>query len=303
MSWPTTSAAPVPRAPRAGTAAYGLEQLTADFEAVCEALAPGRRVHLVGHDWGGIQGWEFATTSPGDVRLASFTAIAAPALGHAAHAVRERLLRGRVLGAIDRLRRSWYILALLLPGGPSVAWRMLLSGQRWRSVLQVAERVPVDDDFPSSTVTANGLHGANLYRANIPRRLMSPVALPQAQVPVQLIVPSGDRFISESYYRAAEQVAPGLRRRTLAGSHWAPRAQPDLVSRWIAEFVGELETGSARPRAGLAARRRAGATGRPAGPGHRSGQRNRPGQRDRSGRPRRPVAAGRPRPGGTGPSR
>ena len=39
---------------------------------------PGQPVHLVGHDWGGLQGWEFATQPRFEGRLASFTAIAAP---------------------------------------------------------------------------------------------------------------------------------------------------------------------------------------------------------------------------------
>ncbi len=60
---------------------------------------------------------------------------------------------------------------------------------------------------------------------------------------MQLIAPSGDRFIPDSYYDAAERIAPQLRRRTVAGSHWAQRSEPDLVARWIKEFVSETEAG------------------------------------------------------------
>ena len=56
-----------PRGPRG----YGLERLADDFAAVCDALAPGRPVHLVGHDWGGIQGWEFVTAARFAGRIAS----------------------------------------------------------------------------------------------------------------------------------------------------------------------------------------------------------------------------------------
>jgi len=68
-------------APR-GPAAYAIDRLAADFAAVCDAVAPGERVHLVGHDWGGVQGWEFVTASRFEGRIASFTTIAGPALGH-----------------------------------------------------------------------------------------------------------------------------------------------------------------------------------------------------------------------------
>jgi NAD(P)-dependent dehydrogenase (short-subunit alcohol dehydrogenase family) len=210
-------------------------------------MAPGRRVHLVGHDWGGIQGWEFATAEAFDGRLASFTTLAGPALGHAVAATRAPLGHGRVLATLDRLRRSWYILPLLTPGGPTLTWRVLLNRGRWRQMLRVAERVPVDDEFPAATVAADGRHGANLYRRNIPSRVVRPVDLPRARVPVQLIVPSGDRFISDSYYDAAERIAPGLRRRTVEGSHWAQRGRPTLTAHWIAEFAREVEAGQVRP--------------------------------------------------------
>jgi short-subunit dehydrogenase/pimeloyl-ACP methyl ester carboxylesterase len=233
-------------APR-GPAAYGFARLGGDLRAVCDAISPGRRVHLVGHDWGGIQGWEFATDEAFDGHLASFTTVAGPALGHAVAATREPLRNGHVLAAVDRLRRSWYILALLAPGGPSLAWRALLSRERWRQTLHLAERLPVDEDFPAPTVVADGLHGANLYRRNIPPRILRRASLPRARVPVQLIVPSGDRFISDSYYEVAERIAPGLRRRTVEGSHWAQRARPTLVAHWLADFAREVEAGSVRP--------------------------------------------------------
>ena len=69
-------------APR-GRAAYHLDRLADDFDAVCRAVAPERPVHLVGHDWGGIQGWEFVTRPRFAGRVTSFTTIAGPALGHA----------------------------------------------------------------------------------------------------------------------------------------------------------------------------------------------------------------------------
>lgn len=228
-------------APR-GRSAYSFEHLAADFEAVCEAVAPGAAVHLVGHDWGGIQGWEFATSRRFAGRLASFTSIAGPALHHAIAATREPLRRGRLLTWLAHVRRSWYIAPLCLPGGPTLAWRGVLSAQRWRRALVTLEGLAVDVDYPAATVVADGLHGANLYRCNILPLLWRSPSLGAAQVPVQLIIPSGDRFISPAYYDNAERVAPGLRRRTLPGSHWAQRSHPELVARWIAEFVAETRS-------------------------------------------------------------
>jgi pimeloyl-ACP methyl ester carboxylesterase len=239
-------------APR-GRAAYHLDRLADDFDAVCRAVAPERPVHLVGHDWGGIQGWDFVARARFAGRVASFTTIAGPALGHALRANRSALRRRDPLRALDRLRRSWYILPLCLPGGPTLMWRVALGGRRWRRWLSLVERVPVDDAYPAPTFSADGWHGANLYRANIPHRLIRGDRLSPAHAPVQLIIPTRDRFISPSYYDAAADVAPALRRREIPGSHWAPRAQPELVAAWIAEFVGETAAagaGSGTPSAG-----------------------------------------------------
>ncbi len=229
-------------APR-GPAAYGLERLASDFAAVCDAFAPSERVHLVGHDWGGVQGWEFVTSSSFEGRIASFTTIAGPALGHVVDAQREPLRHAHPLKSIARARRSWYVALFLMPGGPTLAWRVATPARRWRQLLATAERLPVDEEFPAASVVQDGLHGVNLYRRNVPPHLLRSVALKRPHAPVQLIAPSGDRFIPDSYYDAAERIAPQLRRRTVAGSHWAQRSEPELVARWIREFVSETEAG------------------------------------------------------------
>jgi NAD(P)-dependent dehydrogenase (short-subunit alcohol dehydrogenase family)/pimeloyl-ACP methyl ester carboxylesterase len=236
-------------APR-GPAAYAIDQLAADFAAVCDAVAPGERVHLVGHDWGGVQGWEFVTASRFEGRIASFTTIAGPALGHVVDAQRDPMRHGRPLKTIARGRRSWYVGLFLMPGGPTVAWRLATPARRWRQLLATAERLAVDDEFPAPSVVQDGLHGVNLYRRNVPAALLRRVALGRPHAPVQLIAPSGDRFIPDSYYDAAERVAPKLLRRTVAGSHWAQRSEPELVARWINEFVSEVEAGRAQPARG-----------------------------------------------------
>jgi pimeloyl-ACP methyl ester carboxylesterase len=219
-------------------AAYDLARLADDFAAVREAVSPQHPVHLIGHDWGGIQGWEFVTAPRFAGAIASFTSIAGPALGHAVGATRAALRPREVRGALGRARRSWYIVPLCLPGGSWLVWRALLGPRRWRGFLE-REGVPTDAWYPSPTLCADGLHGAKLYRQNIPRRVVGRRALLAPHAPVQLIVPSGDRFISDSYYDAAEQVAPDLRRRTIPGSHWAIRTQPAQVAEWIAGFARE----------------------------------------------------------------
>jgi NAD(P)-dependent dehydrogenase (short-subunit alcohol dehydrogenase family)/pimeloyl-ACP methyl ester carboxylesterase len=226
-----------------GNAAYDFERLGDDLLAVADVVAPGRPVHLVGHDWGGLQGWEFATQPRFQGRLASFTAIAAPSLDQVAIAGDDLLRGGHLLQWLARLRRSWYIGPLLTPGLPTLVWRLVWSRDRWRWMLRNVERVPAGPEDPRPTLAEDGIHGAKLYRRNMPRRALRPRKDAVAHVPVQLVVPTGDRFISPGYYDLAERYAPRLRRRIVGSGHWAPRAQPERIARWIEQFVDEVEAG------------------------------------------------------------
>jgi pimeloyl-ACP methyl ester carboxylesterase len=224
------------------TADYDFERLGDDLLAVIDACAPGGAVHLVGHDWGGLQGWEFATQPRFEGRLASYTAIAGPSLDQVAIGGEELLRSGHVLRWLGRLRRSWYILTLLTPGLPALIWRGL--GRRWDWVLRTREGLPPGKDHPAPTVARDAVDGARLYRRNMPRRSLRPRRDAFAHVPVQLVIPTRDRFISPDYYELAERYAPRLRRRTVDSGHWAPRAEPALIAAWIEEFVDEVEKDS-----------------------------------------------------------
>ena len=230
-----------------GTAAYDMARLGDDLDAVIAAVSPELPVHLVGHDWGALQGWEFVTLERFAGKLASFTAIAGPPLELAAHAGEELLRRPTPggLGALAaRLRRSWYVVALCTPGVPTIAWRWMLGGQRWQWLLHNIERVRVGEE-PAPTLVADGIHGSKLYRRNIPRRLVRGRTQAVAHAPVQVVIPTRDHFISPSYYRGVERLAPVLRRRLVGATHWVPKTEPDLIARWVAQFVDEVEAGSA----------------------------------------------------------
>jgi pimeloyl-ACP methyl ester carboxylesterase len=229
-------------APR-GPAAYDLALLAGDLDAVIEQLVPGRPVHLVGHDWGGIAGWAFASMARLEPRLASFTSIAGPSLDQIRLSLRGLVRSGRILELIRRVHRSWYVLVLCAPGGPTLSWRVVLAGGRWSAYLENVEGMAPDPYYRRASLASDGTHGSNLYRRNILGRLGSPPDAAPARVPVQLIVPTRDRFISASYYADAERFAPLVVRRTVASRHWVPHSSPGMVAEWVAEFVEEVEAG------------------------------------------------------------
>ncbi|MFI9204155.1 SDR family oxidoreductase [Streptomyces sp. NPDC053048] len=220
---------------------FTLEKLTDDFLAVADAVSPGAPVHLVGHDWGSVQGWEFVTVARTEGRVASFTSISGPSLDHLGHWVKERVSRPtprRALQVLGQGARSWYVYALHTPGLPEAAWRGPL-GKRWPAMLERLEKLPpgVSGGYPTASLPGDAAHGAWLYRDNVRARALRPRTDAYAHVPVQLITPTGDAYLSQRLYDDLERWAPRLVRRTLAAKHWVPRTRPDQVAAWIGEFV------------------------------------------------------------------
>ncbi|MFD3805411.1 SDR family oxidoreductase [Streptomyces sp. NPDC058619] len=234
-------------APQPLRGGFTLEKLTDDFLAVIDAVSPDRPVHLVGHDWGSVQGWEFATVARTEGRIASFTSMSGPSLDHFGHWIKKRIARPtprRAAQLLGQGAKSWYVYMLHTPVLPELAWRGPL-GKRWPAILQRVEKVPAGA-YPTASLPTDAAHGAWLYRDNVRPRLRRPRADAYAHVPVQLITPTGDAFLSERLYDDLERWAPDLVRRTLPAKHWVPRTRPDQLAAWITGFVTAREDPAAR---------------------------------------------------------
>lgn len=234
-------------APQPLRGGFTLEKLTDDFLAVADAVSPDRPVHVVGHDWGSVQGWEFATVARTEGRIASFTSMSGPSLDHFGHWIKKRMARPtprRAAQLLNQGAKSWYVYLLHTPVLPELAWRGPL-GKRWPAILQRLEKVPAGA-YPTASLPSDAAHGAWLYRDNVRPRLRRPRADAYAHVPVQLITPTGDSFLSQRLYDDLELWAPDLVRRTLPAKHWVPRTRPDQLAAWIGEFVTGREEPAAR---------------------------------------------------------
>ncbi|MGX1910937.1 SDR family oxidoreductase [Streptomyces phaeochromogenes] len=231
-------------APQPLRGGFTLEKLTDDFLAVADAVSPDRPVHLVGHDWGSVQAWEFTTVKRTEGRIASFTSMSGPSLDHFGHWIKKRVSRPtprRVGQLLGQGAKSWYVYLLHTPVLPELAWRGPL-GKQWPKILRRLERVP-GGGYPTPSLPMDAAHGAWLYRDNVRARMRRPRADAYAHAPVQLITPLGDVFLSEKLYDELELWAPQLTRRTLPAKHWIPRTRPDQLAAWITEFVTTTEGG------------------------------------------------------------
>ncbi len=227
------------------TADYRLARLVDDFVAVLDAFSPTRPVHLIGHDWGSIQGWEFVTEPRLAGRIASYTSCSGPCLDHVGYWLRRQLSRpspaalGRLAG---QLLRSWYVYLFHLPLLPEWSWRLWL-GRAWPRVLRRVEHTAI---APRPTQAGDGARGVRLYRANFIRCLFAPRER-FAHAPVQVIVPLGDKYVSPALSEDLSRWVPRYYRRTVAARHWLPVADPARFAGFAQELIDAVEHGVEPP--------------------------------------------------------
>ncbi|AIJ24334.1 alpha/beta fold hydrolase [Amycolatopsis methanolica] len=211
---------------------YALDRLAEDLAAVLDEVSPGRPAHLVAHDWGSIQSWHAVTGDLLRGRIASFTSISGPSLDHAGHWFRTRLRRPSGWGpALRQLVHSTYIVFFQIPLVPELSWRSGVGRRVLRRLSGSAAGRPAVSD---------AVHGLELYRANIGARLSRPRPRP-AEVPVQVLAPLDDPYVTPALQTDVARWAPRLWVRRLPGGHWIPRERPDVIARCTAELVDFAE--------------------------------------------------------------
>jgi pimeloyl-ACP methyl ester carboxylesterase len=221
---------------------YALSFLVDDMAAVMRATSPDAPVHLLAHDWGSVQSWETVTTPELADRFASFTSISGPPLDHAGlWARRHRTLQpSDLLRTVRQALHSWYIAFFHLPLLPELMERNPRALTSWTKALHRIEGAAPDDRWPAPTFGADFAHGVELYRANVQSRLLRPEAR-HTDVPVQLLIPLRDRYVTPALLDGLEDWTSNLWRRPIDAGHWVIRTDPDVVADAVTEMVASVE--------------------------------------------------------------
>jgi pimeloyl-ACP methyl ester carboxylesterase len=218
-----------------GRAGYRLARLRSDLAAVLDSHFPAEPVHLVAHDWGSIQAWDAVVRERSEARLhgriASYTTISGPCLHHADAFVAAARRGGwaRRREALGQLRHSWYAYAFHVPVLPD-----LLLGRYVGSLMPRADR---SRSRFAGTLNRDAVNGLELYRANIFTTREPVPGGPRTSVPVQLVVPLRDAYITEPFVRDVGRFAPDLTRVEIDAGHWVPTSHPDELAACIAAFA------------------------------------------------------------------
>lgn len=190
---------------------FSLATLVDDlFAVLADVGAAG--VHLVGHDWGSIQGWAAVQDPRAAGLIRRYTSISGPDLRHFSRWMRARSRTPRTWRQmVGQLLRSWYIGAFLLPVLPEAAWRLFLT----RRFERIAKRDVGNDP----------VRGLALYRTNMFGAQNWPPA-GHVTIPVQVVVPARDPFLCPDLVEGLDAWVDELTVVSVDSGHWWPATRP-----------------------------------------------------------------------------
>ncbi|MGL6234567.1 MAG: alpha/beta fold hydrolase [Segniliparus sp.] len=199
---------------------YRLDKLDQDFAAVADALAPGEKIHYVGHDIGGVIGWDLLAHPQHAQRIATFTTFGAPSFDMFGTWFRKRIaVRDQPFGLLDivnqmlRIPEFW---GFLIPGVNKLAWQTGLfeAAVRWFNAMSGEPR-----ETPYSP--QDGHAQGKIYTANFGARVLRPRRSPlPSDIPVQSLDGLYDRFFSNSLQAAMDFSGAIVEHHPYRGGHW-----------------------------------------------------------------------------------
>jgi len=223
---------------------YVLDRLDEDFAAVVDGFAPGKRVHYVGHDFGGVIGWDLLAKPELSSRIASFTTFGAPSFDMFGGWFRRHLATGDVpFGLLDilnqmlRIPEFWGYAAKPVV---SATWAKVPgSTSIFDAVVRRLNRIsgePREANYPN----VDGYHAGLAYTANFTDRVINPryVRLPEGTPPVQSLEGVYDRFFSNEFQASMDSFGTPVVRRHYNAGHWgiattANTEIAELITSWV----------------------------------------------------------------------
>jgi pimeloyl-ACP methyl ester carboxylesterase len=216
-------------------AAYRLDALAADLRAVIDHVDSGAGVHLVGHDWGSVQGWHLVTGD--DAAVLTYTSISGPCLDHVPGWV-ARQARARRFGAIAKMWKSPLYMGLFsLPVLAPLMARLGLFDPTIRLALGAFERPEQGESARRGPSARRNAASIRIYAANVFPRLLRPDARGGTDVPVLVLAPTRDVFVPPVTQHDPHPDVTTCEVRELPGGHWAPTYNPAAVAAEIRSWI------------------------------------------------------------------
>lgn len=210
--------------------AYVMDEFIKDIEGVITGLGYDKCV-LVGHDWGGAIAWHFAYSRPQMVEKLIVLNIPHPA----------KMAEG--LRTPQQLLRSWYMFLFQLPEIPEALIQasdyQLIETMITAGVVNKSAFTKTDIDAYKDAVAKRGALTAMLnYYRNIPQQRMLNTDWSILEVPTLMIWGESDVALGKELTNNTEAYVRNLQIKYIPNcSHWVQQEQPQLVNRYMREFL------------------------------------------------------------------
>ncbi|OBF84849.1 short chain dehydrogenase [Mycobacterium sp. 852002-51163_SCH5372311] len=222
---------------------YRFDQLVSDTGAVIDSLGVGK-VHLLAHDWGSIATWAAITDDSVMPKVASFTSISGPHLRYAGRFLRSARSPRALSDVAKQLVGSSYIGFFLCPGLPDWTFRSGLGVKVFGALERIGRSSARSRRQVPPRSIGDYVNGLALYRENMPAPMVSPgPQLPRTNVPVQVLVPRRDIFVTPGLQRFTGAIPQDSRVVPIEGGHWVVASRPDVIARLTAEWVDRVGRG------------------------------------------------------------
>lgn len=224
---------------------YSPPLLIADVKGFLDAVSPGRKAILVGHDWGGVVAWAFAGAHP--EYLEKLVIINAP---HPALFARELSSNPaqQEASAYMHLLRSEQAESVLSADDYALLLEAMVRGMSRPEAFTEEDRRAYREAWSRPGALTGGL---NYYRASrvgppppgaLPPSGLETLPASKVSVPTLVIWGEQDPYLLTGNLEGLDQYVPDLAivRLPHAG-HWVIREEPELINRIIARFLGAEE--------------------------------------------------------------
>lgn len=222
--------------PIKGRRHYRYAEIVKDLYAVIDDISGGQKIHLVGHDWGGLYGWEAIVDPEGEKRIASFTT-QSPSLEQVGYFLRKRMLcptPKNIFQMVGQLMRNALMMFFTLPLLPELVWRSGLGVALSRRAISHYEPGAVyhqHDGVENDAIRYLGIYRANLFQRTLfPKKRVS-------RVPVHAALSTRDPFLPPTLFDDCANWTEAYSYAHIDAAHWAPLSRPEELAKEIIKHI------------------------------------------------------------------
>lgn len=213
---------------------YAFKYLVQDLSTVISLVSPKQPVHVVGHDWGSLQGWEAVLGDTLKSQIKSYTAMT-PSVDHVGWWFKRQWNQGSFQGyrnVVTRAISSGYMAMFQLPLLPELTWRLGLT-KIWPSIVGYMENTNAHVD---PYQLRNSISGLGLYRENLVQPLRNP-SQRKTTIPVHMLVMTKDPFVPSFMSQGMEEWVTDVQYSEVAAGHWGIVSHTQQIANTIKSYI------------------------------------------------------------------